>query len=481
MVDKLRYRLETTTRATSGGVLKALMALVLAMMGLYGTDALAQVGGRGPDPIPAFTQDTGGGGGEGVQPDVNFDPSTSYLPSPPVGQTYQYTAIWDFGDGTPLLTVGPTDAVTALDIVNHVFPVPPTSAFVDRNTPAGGLYTITLKINVTVFNQNNVASPGPSAMTTGKVRSASVNYGPTWSLVNNSSPSTGTLPYQINVDCSKSYDEDGYVIWAAIDWGDGSSDLLTTLPPSTAAIASLHNYTSPGTYNITLSLIDNGRMDVDTVLDPTPAANDPAAALTAIKALQQKLIDTNVLFGALDPNTGISIFNAAKYAPILRQEFLQVQVLGNLTVVKGSFVLDFTTPGQDSFDATFLLNSAVSSVATAQVKIFFGDPNLPGSLVLQQFTTDLKGNYFNKAQGLKFSIAPRQHYMRFQIKTGALQVPFNITNVTVHNGFVDIPMTIQITGNGSTTALSSRLRFVYNATAGASGKGKNPRSTLVGN
>lgn len=489
------YKWVGTRFSRTGRVMQAFTAFLVAIVGLQSSSSVhAQVGGRGQDPIPAFRQDVGGGGGSvavvapatpiGVGPTVNFDPAASYLPSPPTGQTYQYTLIWDFGDGSPVLTVGPGNSGAALAPVQHIFPIPPvfpTSAFIDPNTPAGGLYTVTLRIDVTVGNLSGVSSPGPSASTNGLVRSAATNYAPVWSLTNNSSPATGALPYQVNVNSAASYDPDGYIIWAAISWGDGSSDLLANLPPSNVAISSLHNYTAPGTYAITLSLIDNGRMAIGTALDPTPSANDPVAALNFIKNLQHSQIDTGVLAGPVDPATGRSIYTADKYLPILRQEFLQVQVPGNLTVVKGTFTLNFAKQGNDAFDCTFLLNEPVTAVAAAHVKIFFGDPSLPASLVLQEFTTDLKGNYFNQAQGLKFTLTPKKHFMRFQIKSAALQNAFKIGSSTVVNGFVDIPITVQITGPTAMTVLSSKIRFVYNARAGAIGKGKNPRSTLVGN
>ena len=211
-------------------------------------------------------------------------------------------------------------------------------------------------------------------------------------------------------------------------------------------------------------------MNTGTLLDPTPPASDPSAAITTIQQRQQKLIDT----GVMDPS-----FNLPKYLPILRQEYLQVQVPGNLMVVKGQFLLNFKTVGSDSFDCTFYLNGAVSSVSNAQVSVFLGSG--AGAQILTQFTTDLKGNYFNSAQKLKFSILPKKHFMRFQIGSAMLQTAFQISSATVVNGFADIPVKVVITSGGNTTALASKLRFVYNSKAGVKGIGKNPRSTLVGN
>ena len=504
MSDRPVYTMETSLLSRMTTMTFAFAGLLVVLLGLHAASARAQVGGGGVVPIPAFTQNTGGGGASGtnankiygVNPVVTFDPSTSYLPSPPIGQTYLYTLTWDFGDASSVVTSGPSTAANVLGPVTHSFPLPPVfpaNAGVDPNTKDGGFYTITLTIDVTVVNQSNVTSQGPSGTTYGNVRSAETNFGPKPTLSNNSSPSNGSLPYQVNLNYAATHDEDGYIIWAAISWGDGSSDLLTQKLPSTSAIPALHSYTAPGTYMVTLSVIDNGRMAPNTALDPTPNANDPAGALNLIKGVQHKLIDTGVLVGLIDPNTGVSIFNADKFLPILRQDNLQIQVPGNLMVVKGQFGLDFTTANNDSFDTTFILDGAVSSVAAAKISLFLGYPkptlplsnpivNPPASLILNPFTTDLKGNYFNSAQGLKFSIDPRKHFMRIQIKQIALQKALVLGSATVVNGFADIPVTIVInSADGSMTALSTKLRFAYNATAGQRGIGKNPRSTMLGN
>ncbi len=506
MSDRLNQNLKHAIPAQIGGVLHAVTALFVAMYGLISTSLVAQVGGRGADPIPAFVQNVGGGGASesnngvafGLGPNVVFDPSSSYLPAAPVGQTYQYKLTWDFGDATAVVVKGPDSATNVLIPVPHTFPIPPVfpaAANIDPNTSAGGLYVVTLTIDVTIVNQGNISSPGPSGKTTSNVRSAETNYGPTCSLVNLSSPATGALPYQINVDCSRSYDEDGFIIWGAISWGDGTSDLLRPLPPSTIAMSSLHSYTTPGIYQITLSLIDNGRLDVGTVLQSTPSPVDPFAALTTIQTVQRNLIDSGTLVGLKSPTTGFSIFNPDRYLPILRQQSMLIQVPGNLMVVKGKFGLDFQNTNSDSIDITFVLNGTVSNVALAQISLYLGYPKPqlplttpipippPASLVLNPFTTDRKGNYFNSAQGLKFSIDPKRKYMRIQIKQIALQKAFQIGSATVVNGFVDIPVTIGIVSADKSTsqALSTILRFAYKAQAGASGTGTNPRSTQIAN
>jgi hypothetical protein len=472
MSEGLTQRNDAPSRYHRGGLAFAILTAVPALLLAWTLNAHAQSGG--PDPIPFFVQDVGGG----TNPTVNFDPSASYLPDPPVGQTYQYTLMWDFGDGTPAVVVGPGTAAAATMPVSHTYPIPaPVTPSADTISK---IYTVTLRIDITVINQSNGSTAGPSATTTGQVHAAEVNFPPTASLVNNSSPPTGQLPYQVDVNCASSFDEDGFIIWAAIDWGDGSSDLIHTLPPSNVAITSLHSYTSPGFYTVTLSVIDNGRMKPGTPLDPTPSANNPAAALATIQQLQHTLIDNGVLVTPTPPaNTPALDYNDDKFLPILRQSYLQIQVPGNLLVLKGKFTLNFSNQNADSFDAQFALNTPVSSISNAKVSVFLGSG--ANAQVLSQFTTDLKGNFFNSAQGLQFTINPRKRFVEFKIKNAALQQAFQVSNSTVVNGFVDVPVKIVITGVGGTSSLASKLRFVYNAKAGKSGIGKNPRSQLVGN
>src|ERR1043165_2732242 len=432
-----------------GRFVYAALALSFAALFAYAS-AQAQVGGAGGDPQASFPQDVGGGTG----PTGNIDPPPDYLPAPPAGQTYQYTLILDFGD-TSVQTVGPDTAanviISGVHTYAHVF-----------NT----VYTVTLRIDVTIIT-NNVTSVGPSAITTGQVHAAQVNFPPTWSMTPISSPATGQLPYQFIVDVAGSYDTDGYIIWAAIDWGDGSTELLSKLPPSKVALPYFHSYSAQGTYTVTLSLIDNGRMDFGTPLDPTPPANDPANALKIIQTLQQTLLDN----GTLDPQ-----FNDPKYKPILRQDYLQVQVPGNLQVLKGQVLLSFASQNGDSFDSTFVLNTPVAAVANAKVSVFLGN-----ALILKEFTTDLKGNFFDQAQGFSFTINARRHLLRFKVKNTLLAPALSVANATVVNGFLDVPLRIVIAGSGGTSMLGSKLRFVYNAQAGKTGIGKNPRSQLVGN
>jgi len=143
-------------------------------------------------------------------------------------------------------------------------------------------------------------------------------------------------------------------------------------------------------------------------------------------------------------------------------------------VLKGSFVVKFSASNSDSFDATFDMSVPVAEIANAKVSINLGSG--ASSTILQDFTTDEKGNYFDSGKGLQFSINPKKHLVRLKVGKAGLRTALNLENKTVVNGTVDVPVTITITGASGTSALASRLRFVYNAKVNVSGAGKSPRS-----
>ncbi|MCK6500408.1 MAG: hypothetical protein L6Q38_13125, partial [Nitrospira sp.] len=110
---------------------------------------------------------------------------------------------------------------------------------------------------------------------------------------------TGMGPLDMLLNMDRSYDQDGFLIYGHIDWGDGTCTIL-----SAADLALLpellgdygegplvpHTYVDPGDYVITWSIIDNGRMPpaavatvglpaANTLESPCVPANDPSTIL----------------------------------------------------------------------------------------------------------------------------------------------------------------------------------------------------------
>ena len=415
-----------------------------------GTDA-GGLGGHGQQPIPCFEQSQGGGT---APVSVTFDPSCSYLPvSLNAAQTYLYQATWDFGDGTVLAVPpsGPTaDPTQALSVILHGY-----------NAPS--IYTVSLTLNISVLNVGALTGvPGQTATVTSQVHVATVNFPPTPVINIASSPADGTLPYTLVIDPSGSFDEDGFIMWAAIDWGDGTSQLITPSAPGLAALPGplgttlQHTYTQPGVYNVKLSVIDNGRVPLGSSGPiPAPTSTDPNLVLANLVGY------ANAAFPQFS-----KLFN-----PALKQAFLTVSIPGSMVVTKGQFKVNFTSQGSDAFNVMFNSNSTVDSIADAGVVLTLGSG--PKALTLPVFHTDARGHFSNQAQGLAFDYNAKKKTVQLKITHAALAAALGLINANVVNGNVDVPVFFTINGS---TPLAATVRFVYNSKQGRSGVGKNARS-----
>ena len=439
---KLDFKTATPSRRASQALLMLAAILFISM------SAHAQVGGAGALPIACFTQSIGGGSSPVT---ITFDPSCTYLPISPIAtQTYRYQAIWDFGDGSdPLLVPGAPSATasTALAPVTHAFSGAQT-------------YVITLTMSVLVVDTTGVQFSGPSTFTTGAVRVAQVNYPPTPILANTGSEADGLLPFTLTVNVNNSFDEDGYILWGAMDWGDGTYSQISPLPPLIPSVAMSHSYVVPGVYKVTLSVIDNGRLAPGTVMPSVPSSNNSAAALAAIRQ-----------FHATTVTAGLSTV----FDPILKQDFIIVQVPGNATTLKGQFKVDFGRPNNDTLDLLLRSNEILESISNLSIALTLGSGT--SALTLPVFQTNARGQFYDSA-GFACSLSDRKQSIRLKFSHAILSAVLKVTDSTVVNGNVDVPVKMVI--NGSET-ISTTVRFSYNSVAGGKGLGKNGRSQPAGN
>jgi hypothetical protein len=470
------------SRRPSSKACLPILALAAAIL-ISSGGANAQVGGGGPLPIPCFTQYlapsstvfVGGGTASATTPlTLTFDPSCTYLPDQVNGQTYFYRLIWQFGEDNdtnvqyltvPALTLPPASAATALaNTVTHDY-------FGDTFQP------VKLTVRGYVLNANGVNyDEVVSAFTTSNVRVAPTNYVPQAQIINVGSQLTSTQR-TVQVNVSNSFDEDGYILWGAINWGDGTTESITQLPKNTPAVTLSHTYSAIGIYKITVSLIDNGRLPVGATLSVIPPPNDANAALASIIAFHEAqplstfvpaAVYTDVTINPLASQNALD----PKFNPRLGQASLIVQIPGDMVAVKGKFKVDFDDVNNDSFDLQLRVNSAVETASNTTVIIKLGSI---GALTLPTFITDQRGRA--TGAGVSFSYDGRRQTIKLKITKGNLQTALQTGNATVVNDKRDVLVTITI----GTTVLSTTVRFTYNSDAGSGGIGKNARSNPTGN
>ena len=425
---------------------------------IVGSAAIGKIGGAGPLPIPCFLETQGEGGTGPVI--VTFDPHCTYLPvSPdPTRQVYLYQAIWDFGDGTTQIIPsgsGVSDPLQALANVAHTY-------------TGDSRFTVKLTIQIVLFNLvDKSVNAGPTAFVTGQVHVTPANFPPTPILKVVSSPATGVLPYTLVVDPSDSFDEDGFIVWAALDWGDGSCqiiDLAAHPLPFIPQLAYTHTYTQPGVFKVALSVIDNGRAGTG-VAYPQPPCDNPQAALESLAGFSSSN------FPSLNPLRG----------PSLNQDFAVVQVPGSLVVERGGFKVDFKQKNRDSFDVSFRWNTAIETVANVKVTLQLGSKIFPEPLPGQpasSFQTDQAGRYSNGAQGLQFDFNPKKKTVHLKLSHADLAAALRVSNGNVVNGNVDVPVFFIING---VTPVGATVRVVYNSKLGDKGTGTGARSQPNGN
>jgi parallel beta-helix repeat protein len=100
---------------------------------------------------------------------------------------------------------------------------------------------------------------------------------------------TGYLDNQITFDGSGSYDPDGEIVFYRWNFGDGTSEILSDKPTHTYK----STISSPGTYTVTLSVVDDNRTastgsTTITLLPSTQANKNPTALFTSANSAKVK-------------------------------------------------------------------------------------------------------------------------------------------------------------------------------------------------
>jgi hypothetical protein len=435
--------------------------------------------------------------------------------------------------GSNVLTLAPTSSTSGIAVGGPVTgPGIPANTTVAAFTPT----TITLSNNATATSPAagntfliggttgtytiSVIQPGTQATAQSTVTIQDANRAPVAVLTNiGSAPTVNGVP--LTVTASASNDPDGYIIYAAIDWGDGVTQLVKqpsgpSLPlaanvaapafipllpnpimtPNTTGfdlqgIPIQHVYSAPGTYNVTLTVIDNGRLipNNTVVINPTPPPtnvpqplpfpllavpdpSDPNAALAAIVKFHQ------------DKTTyGTEALPNHRFDPQIAQAFLTVTVPGNLNTASSQFAVDFKKTNNDSLALTLNLTAAspLDTLSASTVSFTVGTANGLGAPAQFNFTTDARGRF--NSSNVKFSFDPRKQIIKITVSKSALHDnvaggALNLKDQTVPNGSVDAKFTLVVNGGAPIVVF---VRYQYKAKAGGKGNGRNGHAILGGN
>ena len=182
---------------------------------------------------------------------VIFDSGGSYDPD---GTIVSY--VWDFGDSA----VGKLARSAAESTVAHTY-------------QAAGTYQVTL----TVTDDAGLSSTAQHPI---QVQEKATNQPPV-AVING--PDTVMVNQRAIFDSGDSHDPDGTIVSYVWDFGDSAAS-LSTRSASAGESTMAHVYASPGTYQVTLTVGDNGGLIASagrSIVVGEPAANQPPAAVIA--------------------------------------------------------------------------------------------------------------------------------------------------------------------------------------------------------
>lgn len=166
----------------------------------------------------------------------------------------------------PGTDTGYTDLATALatQIVTYEMTIPE-----DLQVPLKIEQVVCVRLTLMVANDENGTAKTTSVYER-IVHLSLVNFPPVANVdLAPSFANTGMGPLDVLLNMDRSYDQDGFLIYGHIDWGDGTCTILSSadlllLPELLGDYGEgplvPHTYVDPGDYVITWSIIDNGRM-----------------------------------------------------------------------------------------------------------------------------------------------------------------------------------------------------------------------------
>ncbi len=231
------------------------------------------------------------------------------------GETRQTTATYQITDGTVFsntatvtITVAgtglantPPNAVATADFTSGIAPL--TVNFIGSGSTddgsiisynwefadVGGPSSVTNPVHTfnfpgtynVVLTVMDDGSPALTDTATITITVSAANQAPTAIIA--ATPTSGTAPLTVNFDNQGSFDNDGNIVLTNWDFGDGSPGNTGGFPTAVS-----HTFNTPGTYNVVLTVTDNG----------SPALSDTATVTINISSIP--VSDVNIMQTSLN-------------------------------------------------------------------------------------------------------------------------------------------------------------------------------------
>ena len=265
---------------------------------------------------------------------VIFDSANSHDPD---GEIKSY--VWNFGDSAPR-TAGGGESTVA-----HVYDVPGTYQVSLTVTDNGGL---TATAHHTIVIEAKVVNQPPVAQIHG--------------------PSNGELSQKVIFDSANSHDPDGQIVSYVWNFGDGAAR-----PAGSGESTVAHVYDVPGTYQVSLTVTDNGGLTATahhTIVIAGPPPNQPPRAV--ISGPNGGLVGNTLTFdgsASSDPDGSIVTF-AWSFSD-------------GATATGAQVSRTFNAPGSYNVVLTVTDNGGLSDTSTYTIQITQPAPEPPPGTMLQ--------------------------------------------------------------------------------------------------
>lgn len=296
----------------------------------------------------------------------------------------------------------------------------------------------------------------------------------------------------VSISLADTWDQDGYPLWGAVDWGDGNVTILTEaqLAQLPELLPDLQHpaggYAAPGIYGITVSIIDNGRLTLADrpgfrLFQADPNETDPDVVLDEAIAYQVANPPPNTLEDPNKPGSMVDLLGN-RIDPILMQNFIFIRVLGGFSTRTGRFNSALALVGRDTLTLKLQATSPLTFTPGDVATITLSHPTSGAATPIGSGALSRRGSFKDPATGLRFRFNQRTGLMIFRINRSDLKNLFQVyrqtgttvasTTTEIQNGYAEV--VVLVSGLSGGTPVGT-VRFVYNSNT-KKGKGSKPKS-----